>query len=135
MIEIKDKNGTVIYTIDATTLAEANLQGANLVGANLDGAKGFATKEEEMAKVKEMLKAIKACKSRIKMDAWHICETIHCLAGWCLPEIPLPAGAATMLIPTVAKYFYRTELTHEAAIGILERVASGEESIYNENKE
>jgi len=38
MIEIKNENGDVIYTVDADTLSEANLSEANLRGADLRGA-------------------------------------------------------------------------------------------------
>ena len=38
MIEIKNKDGAVLRTVDADTLSRANLRGANLFGADLRGA-------------------------------------------------------------------------------------------------
>ena len=38
MVEIKDRHGRVLVTVDADTLRGANLSGANLSGANLSGA-------------------------------------------------------------------------------------------------
>ena len=37
-IEIKNKQGKVIHTVNANTLVGVNLRGANLIGANLRGA-------------------------------------------------------------------------------------------------
>jgi len=38
MIEIKNATGTILKSVDAKTLEDADLEGANLRGADLEGA-------------------------------------------------------------------------------------------------
>ena len=152
------KNGETLYEIEANSvlaatemainsgadLSDANLSGADLSGADLRyadlrgadlrGVNGLAKKEDEMKKAAEMIAMIKKSGGTIGMKTWHTCETAHCLAGWCCPEERYPVIKATLMIPTVSKYFYNLELSHDDAMAVLERVASGEESIYNNQK-
>jgi len=67
-------------------LRGAYLRGADLSGADLSGANLRDANLPKIDKLDGLRSAICAqvCASpeNLKMDAWHTCETTHCLAGW-----------------------------------------------------
>ena len=106
---------------------EANLTGSNLKSSDLTGVTGLGSKEDEINFANWLLALLKEDDERLTMYAWH-CRTGHCLAGWrCLDEQE-PSKKASTMIPTLAAYFLEVK---EEAIDGLQRVASGEESIWN----
>ena len=109
-------------------LVDMNLANVNLSLANLTGVKGIATKEEEMKAAQKVLSMISQPGNKLDMSCWHTCETSHCIAGWLCPENEYPAKEAARKVPTLVKYFFAD---NDEAYNALQRVASGEESIYN----
>jgi hypothetical protein len=107
----------------------AKLSGADLSGAKLEGAIGLATKEEEMAEAQRILRILENPANSLDMSDWHLCETTHCLAGWSCPNEKDPGAEASRKMPTLAKYFYKDD--ESEAYDALQRVASGQESIWN----
>ena len=73
--------------LSGANLSGANLRGANLSGANLSGAKGLP--EVEKIPIKSAIcERVCATPDNLKMDKWHTCETVHCLAGWAVTLHP-----------------------------------------------
>jgi hypothetical protein len=107
----------------------AELSGADLSGAKLEGVIGLASKEEEMAEAKRILRILENPANSLDMSDWHRCKTTHCLAGWSCPNEEHPGAEASRKMPTLAKYFYEDD--EREAYAALERVASGQESIWN----
>ena len=62
--------------LSGANLSEANLSGANLSGANLPIV---SSEPNLIAKILDQVESQPSC---LKMDAWHSCDTTHCLAGW-----------------------------------------------------
>ncbi len=115
-------------------LSQANFTNANLAGAEfvrvvLDGAIGIASKEEETAEAKRILGLLQNPLNALNMRDWHTCETVHCLAGWSCPHEDYPAPSASRKLPSLAQYFYMYD--NDDALAALQRVASGEESVWN----
>lgn len=59
----------------------ANLSYANLSGSNLSGA-NLPIVSSEPNLIAKILDQVESQPSCLKMDAWHSCDTTHCLAGW-----------------------------------------------------
>ena len=105
----------------------ANLSGADLRGADLRGAEGIGSREAEVHFAKKLLETITSGEGSLDMSKWHACDTVHCIAGWMYPGLDRPGSAASRALPTLARYFFASE---EDALAALERVASGEESVF-----
>jgi hypothetical protein len=68
-------------------LSEANfcgayLRGADLIGADLSGAMGLPIATDAPARLLVVAQAALASPDALAMDAWHTCETTHCICGW-----------------------------------------------------
>jgi hypothetical protein len=110
------------------SFTNADLSGADLSGAKLEGVIGLASKEEEMAEAQRILHILQNPQNELNMSDWHTCSTSHCLAGWSCPNNDNPGAEASHKMPTLTKYFYEDD---KKAYAALERVASGQESIWN----
>jgi hypothetical protein len=114
-------------------MRNADISGADLSGADLTGALGLGSKAEEMRFAQYVLEILRVNPGALNMDSWHggggenECWTTHCLAGFYAPDNESPGAEASRALPTLAKYFYYTNVEARQA---LERVASGEESVF-----
>ena len=115
--------------LEGADLEGADLEEANLKGADLKGAKGFSSKEQEMQSAQTIRKALLISGNELEMSSWHKCKTIHCLRGWEEVLNDVDPSQATHNHPTLCQYYYSS---NEQAMEALKRVASGEESIYND---
>jgi|GEM_PF-6947972 len=115
--------------LSGANFTDADLAGANLTGAKLDGVIGLASKEEEITEAQRILRILEDPRNNLEMDDWHTCETSHCLAGWSCPHLHDPSPEASRKLPTLTKYFF--EYSNTFAFAALVRVAKGEESIWN----
>jgi uncharacterized protein YjbI with pentapeptide repeats len=111
---------------------EADLSGADLSEVNLQGVKGLGSKEKEMLFAKDLLSILESGEGTLCMFSWHTCNTAHCIAGWYAPKEEYPGATASRALPTLAKYFFSS---NEEALAALRRVASGEESVWNNTQE
>ena len=74
--------------LSGANLSGANLSGANLSDADLSGANLSGADLSVLAKIEKMeIKAaicIQVCTQpeMLEMKHWHVCDTIHCIAGW-----------------------------------------------------
>lgn len=108
-------------------LTGADLSGADLSGAHLDGANlvntiGLGTKEGEIEFAIKLLALMAKVPGILEVGDWH-----SCLAGNAFPLEKFPGQKASLLLPTLAKYFFAS---NEEVIEALARVASGEESVF-----
>ena len=117
----------------------ANLEGASfikasliadLTGAILDNVKGLYTKEQEMRSAQRIRNVLTEDGNILDMSNWHTCKTAHCICGWECFLDKISLQKASTHHPTLCKYYfvYDEDLVYEA----IKRVASGEESVYNE---
>ncbi len=99
-------------------MSGANLRGADLSDANLRGTKWSFTADPELPKRVASAIINGPDGPKVKMDNWHTCETVHCVAGWAI-HLSGPAGyalesvvgslvAGAMLMPSAAHMFYKT---------------------------
>ena len=107
--------------IDAT-LSGANLNGANLSrailrGAILSGAKGLPIAVDASERLGAAATAALAEPNALQMEAWHTCDTTHCLGGWAIHQAgPLgavlegalgaPIAALLLLGPEAQSHFW-----------------------------
>jgi hypothetical protein len=117
--------------LSGADLRDADLSGVRLYGANLDWVQGLSSKQEEMRIAKRVLAILECTQGSVSMSKWHTCATVHCLAGWICMDDEYPGKKASRLCPTLAQYFYQLTATHEEMVQVLQRVASGEESVWN----
>jgi uncharacterized protein YjbI with pentapeptide repeats len=113
-------------------LTKANLTSADLSawryeGLNLTEVIGFGTREKEVQFAQWLLDELSDDTLGLEMDSWHTCDTTHCLAGHWDNNCQNGKKASTQL-PTLARYFYDT---NEEALAALQRVANGEESVFD----
>ena len=62
--------------LSGANLRNADLSDANLIGANLPKIDGFDSLRGAICA------QVCATPQNLEMNAWHTCETTHCLAGW-----------------------------------------------------
>ena len=103
-------------------LRDADLRGADLRGAVLTGAV-LSTKSPPMfpwhqadATLPRRVAEAAMKEGALKMDAWHTCETTHCLAGWAihlsgdvgkvLEATTSPSVAGSILMPSASHLFF-----------------------------
>lgn len=79
--------GGVRANLSGANLGGANLHWANLSGADLSGANLPPVRQVDNLKL-SILSAINAEGCALKMDRWHTCNTVHCLAGWAVTLHP-----------------------------------------------
>jgi uncharacterized protein YjbI with pentapeptide repeats len=117
--------------LSGADLRGADLSGADLSGVNLLGTIGLGSKDQEIKFAKDLLDLLEVTPKALNMDYWHSsnfeCETTHDLAGFYAPDSEFPGAEASRALPTLARYFYAS---NDEVIEALERVASGEESVF-----
>ena len=64
------------------TVAKAVASGANLRDADLSDAKFSIPFTPDPQLINKVARAALATNDALEMDAWHTCETTHCIAGW-----------------------------------------------------
>ena len=80
MIEIRDRDGDVLKTVDASDLRGADLRGADLSGADLRGAEGLPD-APSVPNIDAQIYRDVTDGFKLEMGAWHTCATTHCRAG------------------------------------------------------
>jgi len=66
--------------LSGVDLRDANLRGANLRYADLSNADFDIPFTPDPDLIKKVAAA--ALPGNLKMDGWHTCKTVHCIAGW-----------------------------------------------------
>lgn len=122
----------VFADLSHTDLSHADLTGANLSGANLSGAyllhtKGIGTKAGERKFAGDLLRSIESGVAILEMGLWHSGGNVHDIAGHAFPELEIPGQKASLLFPTLARYFFSE---NSEALAALQRVAEGVESVF-----
>ena len=119
----------------SANLIGANLRGADLRGTNLGGHKSHAL----LALAPDELLPLRVAQAilqpgALNMDAWHSCETTHCLAGWAvhlsgaagyaLERVTSPSVAGCMLLPSACHLLHESnDIALEWAKGIVKAAA------------
>ena len=83
---------------------------------------GVKSHEDQINKAKEIYNIVKGSPDKLNMEAWHTCETVHCIAGWCYPKVEEPAQIASQSYPFLSQYFYKD---NEDGMKALKELASG----------
>lgn len=71
--------------LSGAALSAAVLSGADLSGANLRGANLQFTSDPDLVKKVATAALVDGA---LDMEAWHTCETTHCIAGWAVELHP-----------------------------------------------
>lgn len=107
-------------------LTDTDLAGANLKGALLYGVVGLSSMEEEIEECKRILDILESGQGLIDMGVWHTCDTVHCLAGWVVPDVQYPQAIASRVIPSLAWLFYQDTMPQEEVMEYLSVCAGGQ---------
>ncbi len=112
-----------------TNLHLADLSGADLTGAILRRTIGLGNKATEIAFANRLLNIFASGEGFLEQKAWHTehCRTVHCIAGWALPDVKFPGAQASRMYPTLAKFFFSP---NEEAMEALRLVAASELSVF-----
>jgi hypothetical protein len=65
-------------------LSGADLRYADLRGVDLRGANGLIIASDAADRLKAVAANALAADDALEMDAWHTCNTTHCIAGWAI---------------------------------------------------
>ena len=90
--------------------------------SKFNGCIGVKSHDEQINKAKEIYSIVKDSPDKLNMYTWHTCETIHCIAGWCYPDIKSPEQIASQNYPFLSQYFYKN---NEDGMKALKELASG----------
>ena len=135
-MDILDKLGAVLLSIEGANLRGAHLEGAHLEGAHLESALYSLGIPRDITLPQRILDQLTAHPESWDQTTWHnSCGTTHCIAGWAC-ELSGPLGhyldlnlstetAATLLLwhPTLPRPSFTASATEEETLARLRALA------------
>lgn len=68
--------------MEGADLSGADLRNADFRDQDLVGIVGIEIVADAPERLREVARTVLAFPERLNMGDWHICETVHCIAGW-----------------------------------------------------